>query len=525
MLRSTFSGFSTASSGLRTSQNSLDVVGQNMSNVNTKGYTRQRLDTYSVSLPTNNLKYAASGVIIGQGVVAKGVSQYRDHFLDLRYRLESAKTGKENVKLEALDDLQSVFDETNMDKLDAQLSDLSLKLHSLTTNPSDPVIEGVIRTSASMLCHLFNDYSKEINTIREQQTSYLEDGAIVGINQLMKNIATLNKQIKNDNISGNLSLELNDNRNVLIDELSKYIDIEVSLNPLDIGAGKTIDELSIKLKGNNMELVNNDKFAEFGFVKTDESGLADLDGKFVSVTLKKNIDDSTFDLANLTNVIDKGEVAGYIEFINGKGEFDTPTPTDIRGVQYYESMLDTLVNKFAEVMNKANSSNGSNPPDKPLFTARGTDPLADNTVGITASNIKISNAWANANGSYITNTKSPSPIGDSSGDPENILKMISLFQNKQDFITGSTQFKGTMQEFFTYTSINLSLQVADVKKSHDTYLQTQSQIDYSRNSLSSVNLDEEGVNLIVYQKSYNAAARLMTTLDDMLDTLINRMAI
>jgi flagellar hook-associated protein 1 FlgK len=66
--------------------------------------------------------------------------------------------------------------------------------------------------------------------------------------------------------------------------------------------------------------------------------------------------------------------------------------------------------------------------------------------------------------------------------------------------------------------------VSDVETSYDTYSETQFQIEYSRNSLSSVDLNEEGVNLLTYSKSYNAAARLMTTIDEMLDTLINQMA-
>lgn len=529
MLRSTFLGYNTASSALKTSQNLLDVVGQNISNVNTEGYTRQRLDINSVSLDTSNLKYANNGLVIGQGVGVTNISQYRDSFLDLRYRTESAKSGSESVKLGALSDLESVFDEISMDGLDAQFSNLVDQLQSLTSSPTDPVIEGVVRTSASMLCQLFNNYSEQVNTVKNQQTSYLKDGAIVGVNQLMKNIASLNIQIKEDNISGNPALELNDKRNTLIDELSSYLDIEVSTNPLQIGGGKTIDELSIKLKENDMEIVNDDEFVQLGVLETDGD---------VGIILKKKLDNSAIDPLNPAIVIDKGQIAGYLEFINGKGEFDTSGSTEVRGVQYYESMLDTLANKFAEVMNDANKSlkvdNDGNPlkldgtiatlpsdyvyEDRILFEPRtGTD--------ITAGNIKVSNDWASSSVSYLTNTKIPSASGDSSGDTENILKMISLFQSKYDFVTGSSEFKGTMQEFFSYASTNLSLQVDDVQKSCDTYTETQSQIDYSRNSMSSVSLDEEGVNLLTYSKSYNAAARLMTTLDDMLETLINRMAI
>ena len=547
MLRSTFLGFKTANSALRVNQNLLDVVGQNMSNVNTKGYTRQRLDINTVSFSTNNLKYGANGVIIGQGVAAAGISQYRDSFLDLRYRTEAAKSGTESVQLDALSDLESVFDEISMDGLDAQFSDLVSQLQSLTSSPSDPVIEGVVRTSASMLCQMFNDYSERINTVKEQQTSYLKDGAIVEVNQLMKNIAGLNKQIKEDNISGNPALELNDERNMLIDELSSYLDVEVNLTPLSIGGGRTIDELSIKLKGNGMKLVNDDEFAELEVVKV----IVETVEKGVKINLKKSIDDTTLFPTgkDLTQSIDKGQIAGYINFLNGKGEFATSGSTDVKGVQYYESMLDTLASKFADLMNEANKNLkvdiDGNPlkadgtkaalpteyvyQDRPLFEPR-------TGTGITARNIKISNDWSDASGSYITNTKVPSAAGDVTGATENILKMISLFQDSHDFKTpettdgttttaGKPLFTGTMQEFFSYSATNLSLQVADAQNSYDTYSGTQYQIDYSRRSMSSVDLDEEGVNLLTYSKSYNAAARLMTTLDEMLDTLINRMAV
>ncbi|MEA5095200.1 MAG: flagellar hook-associated protein FlgK [Sedimentibacter saalensis] len=509
MLRSTFLGFKTATSALTVSQNQMDIVGQNISNVNTKGYTRQRVDINSVSFRTNNLKYGLTGVVIGQGVEATGVSQYRDSFLDLRYRTESSKVGSQEVQLSALSDLEAVFDEITTDGLDAQFSDLLEQLHSLTSSPSDPVLEGVVRTSAEMLTQMFNNYSSQIQTIKDQQQTYLKDGAIEKVNQLLDNIAELNSQIKADNISGNPALELNDKRNMLIDELSSYLDIETEVVPLDIGAGRKIDELVIKLKlsDNNMvNIVDRDKYAEFS---------SDLDSTSddVKVELTKNIDDD-YTNTNLTDLIDKGQIAGYIKFINGKGDFTDKTDVDsqTKGIQYYQKMLDTVANKFATEMNLLNGA------DKPLFDKRsGTE--------ITAGNIKISDGWADSTNSYILNT-TVITSGDKTGATDNILRMIAKFQEKMDFTTdtGKALFKGSFQEFLSFTTTRLNLQVSDVETSYETYSETQFQIEYSRNSLSSVDLNEEGVNLLTYSKSYNAAARLMTTIDEMLDTLINQMA-
>jgi len=550
MLRSTFLGYKTAGSALRVNQNALNVVGQNISNVNTNGYTRQSLDINSVSFSSSNIKFSSGGVIIGQGVGANSITQYRDDFLDLRYRAESAKVGCENIKLEALNDLEYVFDEISTEGLDAQFLDLIEQFQSLTSSPSDPVIEGVVRTSASMLCQMLNDYSEQINTIENQQLTYLKDGAIEKTNQLLENISVINKQIKENNISGNDALELNDERNMLIDELSSYLNIEVKKNPISIGGDRSVDLLSVNLIGPNgvkIKIVNDEKFAELAV--SDKTITYDQ----TSIVLNKSIDMSTDangdflygNGKNLTNLIDKGQLGGYLSFLNGKGDFADTTENTSKGIMYYENMLNTLANKLAEEMNKANQylakdasnnyildANGDYTfSDRPFFEASG----ADKGAKITAENIKISDAWANASSSYITNTKKSNISGDNSGATDNILKMISLFQsgsgtmefkfdkNTADVSDDKTLFKGTMQEFFSFSSTRLSLEIEDVKNSHDTYSQTQYEIDYQRNSMSSVDLDEEGVSLLTFQKAYNAAAKLMTTLDEMLDTLINRM--
>ena len=534
MLRPTFIGYKTATSAIKVNQYMLDIVGQNMANVNTKGYTRQRLDINSVAYSARNMKLGTTGVVIGQGVDAKGVSQFRDSFLDLRYRMESSKAGSEYVQFEALKDLENILDEIPMDDevmygLDAQFSDLIRQLHSLS--PSDPVSEGVVRTSAEMLAQMLNNYSKEMETIRTQQLSYLENGAIVDINQISENIVKLNKQIRESNISGNPALELNDERNELIDELSNYLDIEVDVEPLDIGGGNIIDEIVIRLRGTDVEIVNRNEYTELGIEENDN---------IITVnTIKRDADGNITEETDISEKITGGQVNGYLKFLNGRGEFAKSGDDfeSYKGVQYYQNMLDVLANKFAGIMNELNREPVSFKADgtvdvwkeKPLFEARGGGE-------ITAGNIKISDEWAKATDSYITNTIIQSD-GDSSGAKDNILRIINSFQEAEDYEanidtdgdgTADMQrplFKGTFQEFFSYTATKLNLQVKSANTSYNTFSETQFHIDYARKSMSSVDLNEEGVNLLQYSKSYNAAARLMTTLDEMLDTLINRMGV
>ncbi len=361
MLRPTFIGYKTATGALKVNQYALDVVGQNISNVNTSGYTRQRLDINSVSLNAINMKFGTSGIIIGQGVEAKGVSQIRDPFLDLRYRMEAAKSGSEYVQLEALRDLEMIFDEITKDGLDAQFSDLLKQLHSLTSSPSDPVLEGVVRTSAQILAQMFNNYSKEIETIKEQQLTYLEIG-VMEINDIAENIAKLNRQIRESNISGNPALELNDQRNMLIDELSSYLDIEVEIVPLDIGGGKSIDELVIKLKGSKYQdgsdvtIVDKNNFNQLKVIEDGDRINIGITKRDTTGELIKDSDDkAVFENINING----GKVHGFLKFLNGKGEFAPSTGDDFdksTGILYYQNMLDTLANKFATIMNDLNKS-------------------------------------------------------------------------------------------------------------------------------------------------------------------------
>lgn len=554
MLRPTFSGFQVAKRGLNASQKQLDVTGQNITNINTDGYTRQRVDLYSIANSSGADKFSMYGGQIGRGVSDLGPSQIRDPFLDIRYRNEASKVGREEVISGAVADLEEIFGEISKKGLDSQFSNMISQLQALSATPSDPVIEGVVKTAASMITQLFNHYSKQLVTVREQQTTYLEDSVNV-TNRLMSGIAELNNQIKSQNIHGDKALELNDRRNSLIDELSTYMNIEVLRRVEPIGNDREIEIVSIASKDIMVQPPDvyidddNDPSTPDVFSYTPaKRGLVLVDGRdFSKIELdKSNIKDMKINLTqsadkvttvptDVTDSIERGQISGYLAFINNKGEFtdNTNFSTKDRGIQFYEGMLDKLANTFAEMFNTANrkanydaAGNITGYTDKDLFAA--------SDVGdITAGNIKISDAWRDNTKSYITNSNK-APVLNDAGNPvdtsaanDNIFNLISKFNEKVQFNYefGAEQnflFSGTLQEMFSYTSSTVDLQISNTQSLYDGYGQTLLAIDTSRESISGVSLDEEGINLLTYNKSYAAAARLMTTLDEALDVLINR---
>lgn len=534
-MSSTFSGFYVAKSGIQAARANLQVTGQNMTNVNTKGYTRQRVDSYAIASSGNNMRYASGEIGIGEGVYCSGVSQIRDPYLDIRYRAEHAKTGKTETQLDTLQDIDSIFDETTKDGISAQFADLLKQLKTLGATPSDYNLEGIVKSSAQLLTKAFNTASNKLAEIRKQQTKSLEKDEISNVNSLLKNIAHLNEEIKSSEISGTPALELIDQRNTKIDELSKYANIEVSSKQVDVGSGRSVSELHIDLVSGDksFNLVTDNKFSSFGMTTDADTGyvtmsLKDTDGNAVQA---KDADGNVMNDGGgspytMTNAdLTEGTFSGYLTMLNEKGEFDAADGTE-RGIGYYENVLNKLAVSFADTMNTANSTNPPANDNKPLFST--TDGKA-----MAAGNICLSNEWNTSTSAYITNTKQTASAGvDPKTLGDNILYMVNqlgkdtTYKTSSDNTSGKTLFTTSIEAYISDVSVSvLGLQEKDITQNDTSYNSTLDEINTQRAAVSSVDVNEEGINLIMYNQSLTASSRFMTTLDEAMDTIINRMGI
>lgn len=117
-MRSTFFGFEIARSAIQASQTGLDVTGQNMANINTRGYSRQAVAQKALSNSSSTYKYAQLNTTIsGHGVSSGDIIQIRDHFLDIRFRNSNSEYNNLSTSLSILRDIETVFDETQNDGL------------------------------------------------------------------------------------------------------------------------------------------------------------------------------------------------------------------------------------------------------------------------------------------------------------------------------------------------------------------------------------------------------------------------
>lgn len=580
MMRSTFAGFTTAFLGMSASQRALEVTGQNIANVNTEGYTRQRLDIASLNLKSGDFYNSNPNAKIGFGVEITGVSRIRDPFLDVQYRNQMSKLGTTDAQLSGYEKLADILDETVLSGVRDALKDLNSQLQALHGNTGQKEFDSMVRSSAQNLLNLFHQDAVRLQEVREDLVNEFEDTTVKDLNGILKNIAELNETIKNSHILGNPALELMDQRDMLLDELSSYLPITTNYWDHEIAPGVKVEELEIYFTVGNKSytLVSDNRYGKFEADTSNdhEVQLSLTDANFIKGDLYYKDDNE--------NSISNGVLKGMLDILNKSGGFDEPA-TDVRGIGYYEKSLDSMVRELAEMFNKLNQAVKTNEDgtiaweyevyngapiitnekgqyvsdtgellyrkvedgyelytgdsvvagvqvftrseeipyvDRPLFTT-----LDDKTTGFTALNVKIAEDWEK--GEYgVTTSKVPviengeEVIGSKAN--ENVLKMIEEFNGIREFSYQPGRdmfFKGSFYDCFT----NMENVLAIDQKAADNTLKNKinviNQTADSRDSVSGVSLDEEGINLLQYQQSYTAAARLMTTLDEALDKLIN----
>ena len=541
MLRATFAGFSVARGALTASQKALDVTGQNISNVYTAGYTRQRLDQVSMSMGYGNYSYSNYTAQVGNGVLITGISQIRDPYLDIQYRNQMANVGASDSKNSILEQVEGVFDETMKSSIKDAFSDLESKLLDLANSTGSELDDSIVRASMQSLVNIFHANATNLADKREQITDDFENNSIRQVNALLKDIAELNKSIKNSHVLGYPALELQDERNNKLDELASYIPIEVIRTDEKLSSTEKVENVQV-----NILLNKNQKFERFTLIDNDKYGSFESEtaDKFTEVTLnhlqyngntvvtnpdgtaataETAITEKTGDTVNI--FIQGGTFKGTLDMLNSSGVFDGDAATE-KGLGYYEQAFDLLVDKFATVMNelnqKANDANGQPTGDGGnLFTTN-----TGATSGFTAANIKINEDWIRG----IVKLKAKQDPASGSTQNDNINKFIDNLNKDQKFEvpipgatnTTSTIYTGNFYNYYVNTiESTLGIEQQSTKNLLDNHVTVINTIAQSKDQVSGVSLDEEGVNLMQYQQSFTAASRLMTSLDEILDKLIN----
>lgn len=410
----TFGSFTQARLAIYAAHKGLSVTGNNIANVNTTGYTRQRLEQSSFGASGADRYYSSFDSRVGNGVLCTGLTQLRDPYLDIRYRGEMANVGSMDAKLGGLENIQAVLDEVGKGDdafgiIEAQLSDMVAKLRQLSDQTGHSLYDIQVRASADTLTKQLNAYASRLQEVyKNNMASYQQD--VSKVNGILTNIRDLNATIRKNEIHGDNSLELRDKRNVLIDQLSQYMKVDVTYTTEDIGGGQWVEKLVIKLGDANpdgkaggtdtttlidgvygaqlstTQLLTMNPAADLnqpngptnqwyldanGKATEKEEDAAKYDDPNLGLTVSaltdrkgavmKDKDGKESKAVDLADNDLYGALQSQRELLTRSGEFSTqedidrdPNAASQRGIPYYQKSLDLLARQFAQTLNDAN---------------------------------------------------------------------------------------------------------------------------------------------------------------------------
>ena len=445
----------------------VEVTGQNLANANNAAYTRQ-----TVQLQTSTPTPSSLG-LQGTGVEAASIQQVSNQLINGQIQSEASVGGYWNSQQTALENAQTQLDEflnlsssstssstTTSTDLSDQLNSLFNAFQSVATSPTDSTARQSLINTAQTLASSFNQASQNLSALNSQLNTSV-GGDVTSANQLLSDIASLNGQIAKATASGGTANDLVDSREADLENLAKLVNTQTTAN--------SDGTISVSIGG--QELVSGSKLSD------SLATYADADGNLLVQTA-----------ASATPLtLTGGSIQGTIDARDGapatlRGGLDTMASTLITQVNgIYQNGYDLNGNSGADFFTGSDAGdigvNSALLTDPSQVQAAGANAPGDNTVAL---------ALAQLGSQSLTALNNQTFSGACSLDVENFGDALS---NANDQVTN-------------YNSVN-------------TMLLNQ------RDSVSGVSLEEEMANLITYQKAYETSAQIISTVNQMLTTVVN----
>lgn len=465
---STFSGLNTAYRGLSAARAGLDVVGQNIANASTEGYTRQRVTTSSINAVQPGL--FSTGTAIGQGVSVDGYARIGDAQLDGQVRATASGAGYGAVRASVLSTLEASLNEPGTDGLSAQLSAFWSGWGDMSNAPGEAspasTLLGKAQTIADTLAAGYRSVSSQWSDARTQVTSMAAD-----LNSTASQVADLNKQIQQALSTGAGANELIDKRDLLAEKIASLAGGSVHAN-----SDGTVDVL---IGGNAL--------------------VSGTEARSVQVTGSNTLEGSADAPVSLEWThrpgapvgLDGGQLAGALSVLapaDGSGSGGVLAEA-AASYNTFATRLAATVNAVYETGTTPSGTTGAD-----FFAVSATGPAATGLSVIPTSADEIQTGAAGSGALDGSVAAKIALLGTGADAPDRAWAV---------FVTST----GALAQTEITSSDRATLAATSAK--------TQQQ------SSAGVDLDEENVNMLTFQHAYQGAARVMTAVDEMLDTLIN----
>lgn len=280
-MASTFFGLSIATSGLRAYQASANTVANNISNVDTTGYTKQVTNMKA----NNSLRSYTEYGTLSTGVSAESVTQLRSEYYDNKYWQYSGFRGEYDEKVKYMDQLQTYFqDDSTIEGFSTIYAGFFNDIDSLRGNAADTSVRNQVISGAKKLCSYFNTVADGLKSIQEDLNEQI-NSTVDTINSIAQKIALLNDQINDVEINGSYANDMRDQRALLVDQLATMVTVDVqetkvvNSNYPDVYTGAT----NYTVKINGLELIDGNQYRQLECVareykdnQNDAEGLYDI---------------------------------------------------------------------------------------------------------------------------------------------------------------------------------------------------------------------------------------------------------
>ncbi len=474
-----FFGFNSAVRGLLASQRALYTTNHNIDNANTKGYSRQQVEQRA----TNPFKMPGIG-FLGTGTEIYNVKRIRDSFVDFKYWSEMAPLGEWEIKKNSLTEIEKLMGEPSKSSFTQYMNDFYKSLDEMSKNSSDISFREPVRENALAFTRHINETTQRLMNMKTE-TEHEIDAKIKTVNSLSERIAGLNRQIYSLEIDGKQVNDLRDRRELLVDELSKIVNIKVNESPdgkynISLSGISIVDHLST----NKLSLKTTDTGTEKEYKLTWENG--------GEVNLRS------------------GELKGLLDMLTGNGEGNT-----YRGIPYFQKQLNEFAKGFADKFNDLHSKgytlkdeNGNSATGINFFKYDPNSPAATLTL----------------DKSILEDIKNIAAAGNPGGSADDNINLLALIKQREDktFFTGDIS-QGTPDDFIKSMLSSMAVDSLQAKRFYETQGLMQKNIDSKRQSISGVNLDEEMADMIRFQHVYIASSKMISTMDMIIDVTVNRL--
>jgi flagellar hook-associated protein 1 FlgK len=570
-----FSTFSVAKRGMIVQQKSIDVTSHNIANANTDGYSRQRAKietTRPFGMPSIN-SVAEPGQL-GTGAQIAAIERVRDSFLDYQVRVETSTQGQYSARDKFLSEVESIFNEPSDTGISTLIGKFYDSWQQLSKQPQSSNARTVVAQQSAALADELNHTYNQLDKLKINTQSTINH-TVFEVNNMLNQIDALNQQIVQVKVAGNMPNDLMDKRDLLLDELSSKFNINIDkknlegldIKALDIDGIAQPNFINAIIDGSEKRLsyINSLEKASSTFptdVTVTYYKLGDMASENNKVTIKltgvteaqfKEMDQCRVLWTNNEGTAVDGNgipIADGATVSYDKLKMFQPSDGELKGymsvqkdVDDYMNQLNSLAKAIAFTVNAVHSGKENFADDTLPFFVNGNAPSKESEI--TAGNISVNSEILKD--VMKINVGKDADSGETDGSRAlaiaqlrdalikvqdiniTIISRADLFDsakggnklqnNGMEIVSNINGMK--VDNYFKDTIDRLGVQAQEAKRMVINQESLLNSFEESRLSVSGVSLDEEMANLVQFQHAYNANAKMIATIDELLEVVVN----